>query len=172
MSTKPTVHPIVLLTTSKGDIKLELYEDKAPITVKNFLQYVNEGSYNHTIFHRVINGFMIQGGGFDAEMTQKPTHPTIKNEADNGLSNKAGTIAMARTSDVNSASSQFFINVIDNPTLDFRSKNPRDFGYCVFGKVLEGMDVVDQIKKVKTTNKGPHENVPVQPIEIIEAKQL
>ena len=160
-------HPIVILKTSKGEIKLELYEDKAPISVKNFLQYVNEGFYNHTIFHRVINGFMIQGGGFDTDMKQKPAHAPIKNEADNGLSNKAGTIAMARTSDVNSATAQFFINVVDNPMLDFKSKS--NYGYAVFGKVIAGMDVVDQIKKAKTGSKAGHQDVPLEPIEITEA---
>jgi cyclophilin family peptidyl-prolyl cis-trans isomerase len=166
-----TQHPIIQLTTSKGEITLELYEDKAPISVKNFLQYVNEGFYDHTIFHRVIDGFMIQGGGFDKEMQQKSAHAAIKNEADNGLSNKAGTIAMARTALVDSASSQFYINVEDNPSLDFRGKNPRDFGYCVFGKVIEGMDVVNQIKKVKTASKAGHQNVPVETVEIVKAVQ-
>jgi peptidyl-prolyl cis-trans isomerase B (cyclophilin B) len=172
MSTKPTQNPVVLLKTNKGDIKIELNAEKAPISVKNFLQYVNEGHYDHTIFHRVIDGFMIQGGGFTADMKQKPTHAPIQNEADNGLLNKRGTIAMARTSDVNSASAQFFINVSDNSFLDFKGKNPRDYGYAVFGKVIEGMDTIDKIKNAKTGSKGPHENVPVEPIEIIEAKEI
>lgn len=163
-------NPIVLLKTNKGDIKIELFADKAPISAKNFLQYVNEGFYNGTIFHRVIENFMVQGGGFTKDMQQKGVHAPIKNEADNGLSNKRGTLAMARTSDVNSATAQFFINTVDNPFLDFRGKTPREYGYAVFGKVIEGMDTVDAIKKAKTTTKGPHENVPVEAIEIIEAK--
>ncbi len=165
-------NPIVLIKTTQGDIKVELYADKAPLSVKNFLQYVNEGFYDHTIFHRVIEGFMIQGGGFTKDMQQKTTHATIKNEAENGLSNKAGTLAMARTSDVNSATAQFFINTVDNPFLDFKGKSSSAYGYCVFGKVIEGMDVVNKIKKVKTANKGPFENVPVETVEIIEAKEL
>lgn len=169
--TEKTKNPIVLLKTNQGDIKVELFADKAPISVKNFLQYVNEGFYNHTIFHRVIEGFMIQGGGFTKDMQQKSTHAAIKNEAENGLSNKRGTLAMARTSDVNSATAQFFINTVDNPFLDFKGKTPREYGYCVFGKVIDGMDVVDKIKKVKTSTKGPFENVPVETVEIIEAKQ-
>lgn len=166
------LHPIVLLKTTKGDIKIELDAEKAPITVKNFLDYVNEGHYDHTIFHRVIDGFMIQGGGFTPDMQQKSTHAAIKNEADNGLVNKRGTIVMARTSDVNSATAQFFINVVDNSFLNFKSKNPREYGYAVFGRVIEGMDVVDKIKNVKTGTKGPFENVPVEAVEILEAKQL
>lgn len=163
-------NPRVLLKTSMGDIKVELDAEKAPITVENFLQYVNDGHYEHTIFHRVIDGFMIQGGGFTKDMQQKPTRAPIKIESDNGLKNKRGTISMARTSDPNSASAQFFINDSDNGFLDFRGKNPRDYGYAVFGKVIEGMDVVDKIRKVKTTTKGPHENVPAEPVEILEAK--
>ncbi len=170
--TNPTKNPVVLFKTTQGDIKVELYADKAPETVKNVLQYVNEGFYNHTIFHRVIDGFMIQGGGFTADMQQKPTHAPVKNEADNGLTNKRGSIAMARTSDINSATAQFFINVVDNPMLNFRGKTSRDYGYCVFGQVIDGMDVVDKIRKVKTSTKGPFENVPVEKVEIIEAKQL
>lgn len=165
-------NPIVLFKTSLGDIKVDLYADKAPITVENFLRYVNEGHYNHTIFHRVIDGFMVQGGGFSKDMQQKPTHATIKNEAENGLLNKRGTLAMARTSDVNSASSQFFINVADNAFLDFRAKTAREYGYCVFGAVTDGMDIVNKIKNVKTGTKGPFENVPVESVEIIEAKQI
>lgn len=167
-----TKNPIVLLKTSQGDIKIELYADKAPISVKNFLQYVNEGHYDHTIFHRVIDGFMIQGGGFTKDMQQKPTHAAIKNEADNGLKNTRGTLAMARTGEVNSASAQFFINVTDNPFLNFTGKTPREYGYAVFGQVIDGMKVVDKIKNVKTGTKGPFENVPVEAVEIIEAKQL
>lgn len=171
-NTAKAANPTVLFKTSLGDIKVELYPEKAPITVKNFLQYVNEGHYNHTIFHRVIDGFMIQGGGFTANMQQKPVHAAIVNEADNGLKNTKGTLAMARTGEVNSATAQFFINVSDNSFLDFRAKNPRDYGYCVFGKVTEGMNVVDKIKAVKTGTKGPFENVPNETVEIIEAKQL
>lgn len=170
--TAKTNNPIVLLKTTQGDIKIELYPEKAPVTVKNFLQYVNEGFYANTIFHRVIEGFMIQGGGFTKDMQQKTTHAAIKNEADNGLSNKRGTIAMARTGEVNSATAQFFINTVDNPFLDFKGKTPREYGYCVFGKVIEGMDTVDKIKKVKTSSKGPFENVPVETVEILEAKQI
>lgn len=163
-------NPIVVLKTNKGDITIELYPEKAPETVKNFLSYVNEGFYNHTIFHRIIDGFMIQGGGFTKDMQQKPTHAPVKNEAANGLKNLNGTIAMARTSDVNSATAQFFINVADNGFLDYKNPNPREFGYCVFGKVINGMDVVNQIKKAKTSTKGPFENVPVDTVEILEAK--
>lgn len=165
-------NPVVLIKTNMGDIKVELEKDKAPITVKNFLQYVHEGFYNHTIFHRVIDGFMIQGGGFTKNFQQKPTHASIQNEAENGLLNKKGTIAMARTSDVNSATAQFFINVVDNPFLDFKGKNPHAYGYCVFGKVIDGMNVVDKIKKVKTGTQGPYENVPSDTVEILEVKEI
>lgn len=165
-----TKHPVVLFKTTAGDIKVELNAEKAPITVKNFIQYVNDGHYNHTIFHRVIDGFMVQGGGFTKDFQQKPTRAAIQIESDNGLKNIKGTLAMARTSDPNSASAQFFINVADNSFLDFRAKNPREYGYAVFGKVIEGMDIVDKIKKAKTTSKGPHENVPVESVEILEAK--
>lgn len=158
-------HPVVLMKTSKGDIKIELYEDKAPITVKNFLDYANEGFYNGTIFHRVIDGFMIQGGGFTADMQQKPVKAPIKNEATNGLKNTRGTLAMARTSVVDSATGQFFINVVDSPFLDYQS--PQNYGYAVFGKVTSGMDVVDKIKDVKTGTKGMHRDVPVEPVEIL-----
>lgn len=164
--------PIVLIKTSMGDIKIELNSQKAPISVKNFIQYVNDGHFNHTIFHRVIDGFMIQGGGFTQDFQQKPTRAAIQIESDNGLKNTKGTVAMARTSDPNSATAQFFINVSDNSFLDFKAKNSREYGYAVFGKVIEGMDVVDKIRKVKTSTKGPHENVPVVPVEIIEAKVI
>jgi cyclophilin family peptidyl-prolyl cis-trans isomerase len=170
--TTPTPNPVVLIKTSMGDIKAELYADKAPETVKNVLQYVKDGHYNHTIFHRVIDGFMIQGGGFTKDFQQKTTRTPIQNEADNGLLNKRGTLAMARTSDVNSATSQFFINVVDNPFLDFHGKNPRDYGYCVFGRVIDGMGVVDKIKSVKTGSRSPYEDVPLETVEIIEIKQL
>ncbi|HMP74818.1 MAG TPA: peptidylprolyl isomerase [Kiritimatiellia bacterium] len=160
---------MVTLKTSHGDITLELYADKAPDTVANFLQYVADGHYNGTIFHRVMDGFMIQGGGFTKDMQQKSTRAPVKNEAANGLKNDRGTIAMARTSDPHSASAQFFINVADNAFLNFSAPNPRGFGYCVFGKVVSGMDVVDKIKGVRTGTRGFHENVPLDAVEIIEA---
>lgn len=172
MTTSPSKHPVVLIKTTVGDIKVELDSEKAPVTVKNFLQYVNEGHYNGTIFHRVIDGFMVQGGGFSKDMQQKPVHAPIKIESDNGLKNTKGTIAMARTSDVNSATAQFFINVADNDFLNFRAKNPSGYGYAVFGHVTEGMDVVDKIRKAKTSTKGPFENVPVEAIEIVDVKQV
>jgi peptidyl-prolyl cis-trans isomerase A (cyclophilin A) len=156
--------PVVLMSTSLGDIKIELNEAKAPITVKNFLAYVNSKFYDGTIFHRVIPNFMIQGGGFDKDMHQKPTNAAIKNEADNGLKNDTGTIAMARTGDPNSATAQFFINVVDNAGLN-RPK-PDGYGYAVFGKVIEGMEVVKKIENVKTTTKMPYQNVPVDPVII------
>jgi len=165
-----TTHPIVLMKTSMGDIKLELYPQKAPKTVANFLSYVEDGFYDGTIFHRVIGNFMIQGGGFTPDMKQKETKPSIPNEAGNGLKNLRGTIAMARISDVNSATSQFFINVVDNPNLDHKDETPRGFGYAVFGKVIEGMDVVDKIKEVKTTTKGYYGDVPVEPVIIQSLK--
>ena len=148
------------LDTSLGKIVLELEPDKAPKTVDNFLTYVREGFYDGTIFHRVIPGFVIQGGGFTADMVQKKTHDPIVNEADNGLKNLRGTISMARTPDPDSASSQFFISVADNAALDHRGKNPRDWGYAVFGRVVEGMDVVDAIVKVPTGTRGPFSDVP------------
>lgn len=160
---------MVKLTTNFGDITLELNADKAPITVANFLQYVESGFYDGVIFHRVINDFMIQGGGFDANMKQKSTKDEIKNEADNGLSNDKYTIAMARTSIPDSASSQFFINVADNEFLNHTAKTSSGWGYCVFGKVVEGMDVVDKIKAVKTTSKAGHRDVPVEPVIIEKA---
>lgn len=160
----------VVLETSLGKIVLEIYEDKAPQTAKNFLKYVDEKFYDGTIFHRVIPNFVIQGGGFDKEMKEKQTYPAIKNEADNGLSNLRGTIAMARTSDPHSATSQFFINLVDNKNLDFKDKNSgRGWGYAVFGKVQEGMDVVDKIASVQTTTKGYYENVPKEPVLILKA---
>lgn len=168
----PPSLPRVLLRTNMGDIVLELDAVRAPITVSNFLAYVDSGHYNGTIFHRVIDGFMIQGGGFTRDMVQKPTRPPIRNEATNGLKNLRGTIAMARTPDIHSATAQFFINVVDNPYLDHQSEDPRGFGYCVFGRVVEGMDTVDRIKAVPTGSQGGHENVPLEPVEIIEAKRL
>ena len=160
---------MVKLSTNFGDITLELNAEKAPITVANFLQYVESGFYNGVIFHRVIDGFMIQGGGFDADMQQKKTKEEIKNEADNGLSNDNYTVAMARTSIPDSASSQFFINATDNDFLNHTAKTPSGWGYCVFGKVVEGMEVVDKIKKVKTTSKAGHRDVPVEAVLIEKA---
>ncbi len=172
MSEEKTKNPIVVLKTNYGDIYIELYPDKAPITVENFLIYVKEGFYNGLIFHRVIPNFVIQGGGFDKDMKpRKPTHPPIKNESDNGLSNLRGTIAMARTSDPDSASSQFFINLRDNTFLDY-GRTPQKWGYAVFGKVIKGMDVVDKISTVKTTIKPPYRDVPVEPVIIIKAEIL
>jgi peptidyl-prolyl cis-trans isomerase B (cyclophilin B) len=162
-------NPMVTLKTSKGDITIELFSKEAPATVTNFLQYVDNGHYKGTIFHRVIDGFMIQGGGFTKDMNQKPTQAPIANEAANGLKNTRGTLAMARTSDPNSATAQFFINVVDNAFLDFRSPDPRGIGYCVFGKVVSGLDVVDAIKGVATGNRGMHQNVPTDPVEILDA---
>jgi len=163
---------MVIMKTSKGDIKIELFADKAPETVKNFLNYVDSKFYDGTIFHRVISGFMIQGGGFTADMQQKPTSAPVKNEAANGLKNTRGTLAMARTSDPQSATAQFFINVVDNDFLNFTSPDARGYGYCVFGKVTEGMDVVDAIRNVKTGNKGFFQDVPVETVEIIEARKV
>ena len=160
---------MVKLTTNFGDITLELNAEKAPITVANFLQYVESGFYNGVIFHRVIDNFMIQGGGFDTDMKQKSTEAEIKNEADNGLSNDKYTIAMARTAIPDSASSQFFINVNDNDFLNFTAPNASGWGYCVFGKVTEGMDVIDQIKAVDTTSRAGHQDVPQEPVIIEKA---
>lgn len=160
---------MVKLSTNFGDITLELNAEKAPITVANFLQYVENGFYDGVIFHRVIDGFMIQGGGFDSNMQQKKTLAEIKNEADNGLSNDQYTIAMARTSIPDSASSQFFINVGDNDFLNHTAPTSSGWGYCVFGKVIQGMDVVDKIKAVKTTSKAGHRDVPIEPVTIEKA---
>ena len=154
------------IETSMGSITVELDDAKAPVTVKNFLDYATSGHYDGTIFHRVIDGFMIQGGGFTKAMDQKPTKAPIKNEASNGLTNKRGTIAMARTMVVDSATSQFFINLVDNDFLNFRAPTPQYYGYAVFGKVTDGMDVVDKIAKVKTGFAGPHQNVPEEPVVI------
>ena len=154
------------METSLGTITLALDDDKAPETVKNFVQYAQDGHYDGTIFHRVIEGFMIQGGGFTREMNQKETREPIRNEAMNGLKNRRGTIAMARTMVVDSATSQFFINLVDNDFLDFQTPTPQGFGYAVFGEVTDGMSVVDAIAKVKTGNAGPHQNVPEEPIVI------
>ncbi len=161
---------LVILHTNMGDITLELNKEKAPVTVENFVSYVNDGHYDGTVFHRVINGFMIQGGGFDKDMKQKPTKSTIKNEANNGLKNDEGTVAMARTQDPHSASAQFFINVKDNDFLNYSSETMQGWGYAVFGKVVDGMDVVNKIKTVKTSNSGFHQDVPVEPVLIETAE--
>ncbi|HEY5976015.1 MAG TPA: peptidylprolyl isomerase [Geobacteraceae bacterium] len=165
-------NPRVLLETSMGNITIELFKEKAPISVKNFLSYVTDGYYDGLIFHRVISNFMVQGGGMDENMQPKKTKFAIKNEATNGLKNLRGTLAMARTAVVDSATSQFFINVVDNAFLDNKGKRPEDFGYAVFGQVVEGLDVVDAIKGVKTGNKGGHSDVPVEPVFITKASVL
>ncbi len=165
---KERENPVVVIKTNKGDITAELFEKESPITVANFLRYVDDGFYADTIFHRVISGFMIQGGGFDQEMQQKSTHPPIKNEAENRLKNERGTLAMARTQVVDSATSQFFINLTDNAFLNHTAPNPRGFGYCVFGRVVDGMDVVDAIAQVSTGRHGPHQDVPQEPVVILE----
>jgi peptidyl-prolyl cis-trans isomerase B (cyclophilin B) len=157
---------MITLHTNYGDIELELDFDKAPKTAANFRQYAADGFYNGTIFHRVINNFMIQGGGFTEDMEQKKTNPPIENEADNGLVNNTGTIAMARTSDPHSATAQFFINVKDNDFLNHKSKTAQGWGYCVFGKVSKGIDVVNKIKNVKTGSQGMHQDVPVETVVI------
>ncbi|HRP97369.1 MAG TPA: peptidylprolyl isomerase [Rhodocyclaceae bacterium] len=162
-------NPKVEIRTSQGVIVVELFEDKAPESVRNFLDYVNTGFYDDTIFHRVIDGFMIQGGGFDAELRQKPTREPIRNEAKNGLRNEAGTIAMARTRDPHSAASQFFINLVDNRPLDYPSSD--GWGYAVFGKVSEGFDVVQKIGRSATGNVGPFQNVPIEPV-VVESMRV
>ncbi len=170
--TKPEPkNPVVLMKTSEGQIRIELWADKAPETVKNFLRYVDEGFYDGTIFHRVIDNFMIQGGGFTPDMKQKTTHEPVKNEAAAELKNDRGTIAMARTMVVDSATSQFFINVVDNASLNHRDSSPSGFGYAVFGKVIDGMDIVDKIKGVQTGNMGPFQNVPLKPVVIESVKR-
>ena len=163
---------MVKLHTNHGIIELELDEKRAPLTVANFLQYVRDGHYNGTIFHRVIDGFMVQGGGFAPGMKQKPTRPAVKNEADNKLKNANYTVAMARTSDPHSASAQFFINVADNGFLDHTAPNPQGWGYCVFGKVTAGTEVVDKIKGVKTGRSGMHQDVPVEDVVIEKAEVI
>jgi cyclophilin family peptidyl-prolyl cis-trans isomerase len=168
---EPAKAPVVVIKTSMGTIKAELYPDKAPATVANFLQYVKDKFYDGTVFHRVMPTFMIQGGGFDAKMVQKPTRAAIKNEAKTGIKNAMGTLAMARLPEPNSATAQFFINVANNQPLDYRGDGPREIGYCAFGKVIEGMDVVNKIKLVSTASVGIHEAVPVTPI-IIESIRL
>ena len=164
--------PYVELETTMGNIVIELNQEKAPNTVANFLEYVKSGHYDGTIFHRVIDGFMIQGGGMDANMKEKSTNAPIQNEADNGLKNEVGTIAMARTSDPHSATAQFFINVKDNSFLNFSGKNPQGWGYDVFGKVTEGMDIVNKIKGVPTGKYGFHADVPTTPVVITHAKVI
>ena len=162
---------MIVLKTSKGDIHIELDTENTPETAENFLNYVKDGFYNGTIFHRVIDNFMIQGGGFTADMDQKPTNAPIKNEAKSAKSNKRGTIAMARTNDPHSATVQFFINLVDNNFLNYSSDHPSGAGYCVFGEVVEGMDVVDAIAKVQTGNHGGHGDVPKETIMIDEVSE-
>jgi len=160
---------MIKLETNFGDITIDLDSEKAPLTAKNFLEYVNSGYYDNTVFHRVIDGFMVQGGGFEPGMMQKPTLSPIQNEAANGLKNEKYTIAMARTSDVHSATAQFFINVADNASLNYTSSTPRGFGYCVFGRVVDGKDVVDKIRKVKTGSRGDHQDVPLEDVVVRKA---
>jgi peptidyl-prolyl cis-trans isomerase B (cyclophilin B) len=165
-------NPIVVIETAQGPITVELFADKAPKTVENFLKYVDDGHYDATIFHRVISKFMIQGGGMDASMREKANGEPVENEADNGLSNERGTLAMARTSDPHSATAQFFINTVDaNSFLDHSSKTTRGWGYCVFGKVTDGMDAVDAIRGVATARSGMHDDVPVEPVVISSIKR-
>ena len=162
----------VQMETSAGTLRIELDDEKAPLSVANFLEYVKQGHFDGTVFHRVIKGFMLQGGGFEAGMKQKPTAAPIKNEANNGLKNKKYTLAMARTSDPHSATAQFFINCVDNDFLDFRAENAQGWGYAVFGRVVEGKDVVDAIEKVKTGRKGFHDDVPVDDVLITRVTEL
>lgn len=161
---------MIKLHTNYGVIGIELDEEKAPQTSANFIEYVKSGHYDNTVFHRVIDGFMIQGGGFEPGMSQKPTRAPIENEAGNGLKNEAYTVAMARTSAPHSASAQFFINVANNGFLNYTAPTPQGFGYCVFGKVVEGQDIVDKIKKVKTGNKAGHQDVPLEDVMIERAE--
>ena len=162
----------VQMETSAGSLRIELDEVKAPLCTANFLAYVNSGHYDGTIFHRVIKGFMLQGGGFDATMKQKATLAPIKNEANNGLKNKRYWLSMARTSDPHSATSQFFVNVTDNAFLDFKAENASGWGYAVFGQVVAGMDVVDAIEKVRTGRKGMHDDVPLEDVVILKATEV
>jgi len=168
---KPHPHPVVVMETSKGTITAELWPDKAEATVANFLSYTDEEFYDGLVFHRVIDGFMIQGGGFTAKMEQRTPGPPIKNEARKDVPNTRGTVAMARARDADSATSQFFINVVDNHNLNHRDKTARGYGYCVFGKVIDGMDVVDAIAKVPTVTRGPYKNVPREPVRIISVRR-
>jgi len=167
---KNAVNPVVVVETSMGVITIELLRDKAPKTVANFLGYVEDGFYNDTVFHRVIKGFMIQGGGLTANMEQKPTRPPVENEAANREKNMRGTVAMARTGEIHSATAQFFINTVDNSFLDHKSKTQEGFGYCVFGKVTGGMEVVDKIEGSPTGNKGMFRDVPIQAVIIKEVR--
>jgi cyclophilin family peptidyl-prolyl cis-trans isomerase len=159
-------NPVVVVSTSMGDFTLELFKDHAPVSVQNFLQYAAEGFYEGTIFHRVKPGYVVQGGGYTADMVEKSTRPPILNEATNGLRNARGTVAMARTQSLRSATSQFYVNVANNSALDHRGYSPSDFGYAVFGRVLSGMDVVDKIAATPTASNGPHDDVPVTPVVI------
>ncbi|MDR2800534.1 MAG: peptidylprolyl isomerase [Desulfovibrio sp.] len=161
-------NPLVLLETTAGDILLEIFPDRAPLSAANFLRYVDEGFYRNTIFHRVIKGFMIQGGGLTLRLEEKPTRPPVPNEAANGLKNLRGSLALARTADPHSAAAQFFINTVDNPELDFRSPDPEGFGYCVFGRVADGMDVVDKIEKSKVKATGEHGSLPADSVLIVD----
>jgi cyclophilin family peptidyl-prolyl cis-trans isomerase len=167
-----TPNPTVKINTSMGSFTAELWPDEAPTTVDNFLNYVEQGYYAGTIFHRVIDAFMIQGGGMTPDMRQKPTGAPVKNEAAANVPNKRGTLAMARTSDINSATSQFFVNLVDNGFLDHRDDSPAGFGYCVFGRVTDGMDTVDKIAQVNTTSQGPYEDVPAETITIESVEKL
>ncbi len=160
----------VKLQTSMGDVVIELDTERAPVSAENFLQYVRDGFYDNTVFHRVINGFMVQGGGFEPGMKQKPVRASIENEAGNGLKNDAYTVAMARTSDPHSATAQFFFNVVNNNFLNFRTANADGYGYCVFGNVVEGREVVDKIKAVATANRGSHQDVPAEDVVIKKAQ--
>ena len=163
---------MVVLKTNHGNIKIELDRENAPATVENFLQYVRDGHYDNTVFHRVIDGFMIQGGGMEPGMKQKPTRAPIANEATNGVKNKKYTLAMARTSEPHSATAQFFINVADNDFLDYKAPSANGWGYCVFGKVVQGQDVVDKIRGVATSNSGLHQNVPKDDVIIEKAEEV
>ena len=165
-------NPKVRFETSAGDIIIELNAEKAPISTENMLGYVNDGFYNGTVFHRVIKDFMVQGGGMDADLNPKATKGQIKNEADNGLKNDRGTVAMARTQVVDSATAQFFINTVDNNFLNHQSPTPQGYGYAVFGKVVEGMEIVDAIREVKTGSKGMHQDVPVEAVSILNASVI
>jgi cyclophilin family peptidyl-prolyl cis-trans isomerase len=165
-------NPMVEMRTSLGTMKIELHPDKAPTTVENFLQYAREGFYDGTVFHRVISGFMIQGGGFTPDMSEKETRAPIENEASNGLKNVRGSLAMARTGDPHSASSQFFINTVDNPFLDFTAETVQGYGYAVFGQVVEGLETLDAIKKVSTASRGGYDDVPVDPVVIESVRVL
>jgi len=162
---------MVVLKTNHGDITLDLDVENAPATVANFLQYVRDGHYDNTVFHRVIDGFMIQGGGMEPGMKQKPTRASVANEATNGLKNKKYTVAMARTSDPHSATAQFFINIADNDFLDYKAPSANGWGYCVFGKVTAGQDIVDKIKTVPTGTSGGHQNVPTQDVVLLKAEE-